>query len=148
MKNQRGFTLVEMLATIVIFTIISLFIFNVFISSNKQYTQQVDNQDQLFDLTYALKLVTKDIRKSTSFEQSTMKFSVLKAVKFQYEYNQSTKTVSRIEYTNSGLPNKAVIANNISQFELIYNTSKDSILFKLTNSNGQKIENTLYFRGD
>lgn len=65
-KNMRGMTLVEILAVTVITSIIAILVFSLIQSSIKQQIQQTKETGDLNDITYALKVVTKDIRRSTS----------------------------------------------------------------------------------
>lgn len=60
--NQKGFTLVELLATLVILTIISILLFSVINNGKSQFTDQTRTNKELSEVSYALKLMTKDIR--------------------------------------------------------------------------------------
>jgi len=63
LKNQDGLTLFEVLATLVIMSIIALTLFSVITTSKDQHNKQSDANKQVNDASYALKLITKDIRK-------------------------------------------------------------------------------------
>lgn len=63
-KNNRGMTLIEVLATLVITAIVAILIFNIIQSSTKQKFLQTREADNLYNVTYALKVITKDIRRS------------------------------------------------------------------------------------
>lgn len=60
--NQKGITLVELLATLVILTIISILLFSIINNGNSQFTDQSKTNKGLSEISYALKIMTKDIR--------------------------------------------------------------------------------------
>lgn len=61
-KNERGLTLVELLATFVIGTILISMIFGVHVMIQKQYSKEKDNIQYILDVTTVAKAITKDIR--------------------------------------------------------------------------------------
>ena len=64
MKNEKGFTLVEVLAVIVILAIVGSILFNLLTSSNKEYKSQVDDTTNLNELSFIMKEITRDFRKT------------------------------------------------------------------------------------
>lgn len=62
--NQKGLTLVELLAVIVIMSILFVLISNIQFTSSEQYMVQTEKNNQLTDLSYTLKVLTKDLRKT------------------------------------------------------------------------------------
>lgn len=64
MNNEKGLTLVEVLAVIVIGTLLLILISNTHLFGQKQYKIQSEKAAGLYDVTYALKVITKEIRKS------------------------------------------------------------------------------------
>lgn len=67
-KNKYGMTLIEVLAVTVITSIVAILVFGIIQSSVKQQAQQTKEASNLNDITYALKMITKDIRRSTNAE--------------------------------------------------------------------------------
>lgn len=67
-KNKQGLTLIEVLAVTVIISIVAILIFSIIQSSLELRSKQTKETNELFDITYALKLVTKDIRRSIAAE--------------------------------------------------------------------------------
>ncbi|SEM51711.1 Type IV pilin N-term methylation site GFxxxE [Paenisporosarcina quisquiliarum] len=63
-NNEKGITLVELLAAVVLASIVMLLVFSVLMSGTKQYKNQLEKNNQLTDISYALKMITKDIRKT------------------------------------------------------------------------------------
>ncbi len=67
LKNENGLGLIEILATLVILTIITLFFTSILQSSNKEKIDQQTATKQLTNTTYSLKVITKDFRRATEF---------------------------------------------------------------------------------
>lgn len=63
-RNEKGVTLVEMLAAISITALIVLMITSTHIFVQNQFNNQRQELDQINDLTYVLKLITNDFRKT------------------------------------------------------------------------------------
>lgn len=64
LKNNRGITLVELLAVIVIGSILIILISNIHVFGHKQSNKQSEKSASLFDVSYAAKVITKEIRKA------------------------------------------------------------------------------------
>lgn len=63
-RNEKGVTLVEMLAAISITALIVVMITSTHIFVQNQFNNQRQELDQINDLTYVLKLITNDFRKT------------------------------------------------------------------------------------
>lgn len=63
-RNEKGVTLVEILAVLVISSLIIVLIFSVFSTGRKQYDFQTDKAEQLDDVRLAAKVITKEIRQA------------------------------------------------------------------------------------
>lgn len=63
-NNERGITLVELLAAIVLASIVMILIYSVLMTGTKQYKSQFDKNKQVTEISYTLKMITKDIRKT------------------------------------------------------------------------------------
>lgn len=66
LKNKKGLTLIEVLATTAIISFIAILIFSIIQSSIDQRVKQTKETRDLFDISYALKVVTKDIRRAVN----------------------------------------------------------------------------------
>lgn len=62
MTNERGVTLVELLAAIVIISIVFIFLISIQVIIQNQYKKEMKNTGQLTDITIAMKSITKDLR--------------------------------------------------------------------------------------
>lgn len=114
-KNQYGLTLVEVLATFMVMSIITLTLFSVITSSSDQHNKQRDVNKQINDASYALKLITKDIRKypnnivanNTSLSISIDSDSTEKIV---YSFEDTTETINK---------NGVLLVSDIEVFKVI-----------------------------
>jgi len=106
-KQQQGFTLVEVLAVVVIISIISVLLFRILNSSVSTHQKQTTKNRNLQDTSYALKLITKDFRKAQAFDPDSYTFTASDGT--TQAYALSNNTITR---------NGEVIATNIEDFEL------------------------------
>lgn len=139
MPNERGLTLIEVLATIILLFIISAFVFNFIITSKEEHNAQAASNQELFDNTYILKLLTKDIRKSTHADLITANEFIFKnqdgSTSFKYKYEPLSKSIFR---------NEDLIASNIQNLQILLNGNSIELL--ITNTKGIKFQTTLHFR--
>lgn len=137
-KDNNGLTLVEVLAVVVILSIISISVMNILINSSKTHNNQVIENQQLMDVTYVAKVLTKDIRKSIQYVKlgDNSHFKIISHgtnEEYHYEYNSSTKEIYR---------NGVLIAEHIIEFSV-----NENLEIKIVSEKGQAIETKLYFRG-
>lgn len=102
-KTQKGITLVELLAAIVLTSIVMLLVYSVVMTGTKQYNSQLEKNDQLTDISYALKLITKDIRKTENPQLISSSEIELNGI----NYSQNGSTITR---------NGVIIARAIEDF--------------------------------
>lgn len=133
-KNERGLTLVELLAAIVIGSIIMIFVTSILTQSLNEQKRQTSNNKQHTEMRYVLKLITKDMRKSTTFDGN--KFTSLNNSDVAtYKFDEDNHLITR---------NDVVIASNINDFKLTNKTS--SVRIEIESLNGNSIDTELYFR--
>lgn len=161
MKNEKGFTLVEVLAVVVILAIVGSILFNLLTSSNKEYKSQVDDTTNLNELSFIMKEITRDFRKSklVNIENNQVIFKTTE--------NEQEKVIATYTKTDdntlskNGSPYQTKIdsfcvqsteepsvgtkdcMNNAADKE---KTSK-GIYVNIENINGKRVETTLYSRG-
>ncbi|WP_368633950.1 type II secretion system protein [Kurthia gibsonii] len=162
MKNEKGFTLVEVLAVIVILTIVGSILFNLLTSSNKEYKSQVDDTTNLNELSFIMKEITRDFRKTKIVDIQTNQ------VVFKTKENNQEKIIATYTKTddNTLSKNGAPYQTKIRSFCVqstkepskststsdCLSTSKtpsaqEGIYLKIENTNGKSVETTLYSRG-
>lgn len=64
--NSRGLTLVEVLAVLVLLSLVTLLIISVLSFGQKNYSTQQGQVQKQQDLTYVTKLITKEVRQAKS----------------------------------------------------------------------------------
>ncbi|MDE4085035.1 prepilin-type N-terminal cleavage/methylation domain-containing protein [Planococcus maritimus] len=62
MLNDRGISLVELLAVLAIGSIILSLVIGIMVNGQKTYSQQTHSAEQLTELRYAIKVITKEVR--------------------------------------------------------------------------------------
>ena len=161
MKNEKGFTLVEVLAVIVILAIVGSILFNLLTSSNKEYKSQVDDTTNLNELSFIMKEITRDFRKSKIVDIQNNQV-VFKTKENNQEKVIATYTKTGDTLSKNGSPYQTKIGSFCVQStkeplkstseEDCLSTSKtpsaqEGIYLKIENTNGKRVETTLYSRG-
>lgn len=138
--NQKGVTLIETLAVTIIVALISSLILSILVNSNNTNMKQVKATNNLTDASFVLKVVTKDVRKTSTISiednQSTLNNGPDSSEQFIYSFDTDTGTLLR---------NGQVLVDNLKNFELSGGGNMVSI--KVDTHSGQSINTTIYFRG-
>lgn len=160
MKNEKGFTLVEVLAVIVILAIVGAILFNLLTSSNKEYKSQVDDTTNLNELSFIMKEITRDFRKTKIVDIQTNQV-VFKTTENEEEKVIATYTKTGDTLSKNGSPYQTKIGSfcvqsteepSVGTQDCMNNaagkekTSK-GIYVNIKNINGKRVETTLYSRG-
>lgn len=159
MKNEKGFTLVEVLAVIVILAIVSAILFNLLTSSNKEYKSQVDDTTNLNELSFIMKEITRDFRKTKIVDIQNNQV-VFKTKENNQEKVIATYTKTGDTLSKNGSPYQTKIRSFCVQSTKepskstsdCLSTSKtpsaqEGIYLNIENTNGKRVETTLYSRG-
>ena len=120
LKHQRGMTLVETVAVLVIIGFLSLLLLNTLTGSSSQYSDQLQENTQIHDISYVLKVVTKEIRmtNATNIEE------IDNGIRFKNtDTNYQLDTTTHSIYKYIGDPNTfddddEVVANHIHTFNI------------------------------
>lgn len=115
LKNNYGLTLLEVLATCVLTSLITLSLFSIIVASRDQHNKQSDVNKQINDVSYALKLITKDIRKYPSniiTNNTSLSISIDSDTteNIVYSFEDSAKTINK-----NGVP----LVSDIEFFKVI-----------------------------
>lgn len=161
MKNEKGFTLVEVLAAIVILAIVGSILFNLLTSSNKEYKSQVDDTTNLNELSFIMKEITRDFRKTKIVDIQTNQ------VVFKTKENNQEKVIATYTKTGDTLrkngspyqtkirsfcvqstkePSKRTSTSDCPSTSKIP-SAQEGIYLNIENTNGKRVETTLYSRG-
>lgn len=141
-KKQQGFTLIEVLAATIIAALVSILIIGILVNSSNTNIKQIKANKNLTDASYILKVITKDIRKTTRVDQVDNTFTFTNesssAGPFIYTFDKASHTLYR---------NNEVLAVGLKKF-VIPNTSTVSVPIEIETESQQSISTTLYFRSD
>lgn len=145
LNNEKGLTLVEVLAVTVIGAIVMVLIFSVQLFGQKQYKHQTEKTGQLYDVTYAAKIVTKEIRESEKVKVNTNMHKEFLSLTLTKESGSTTTLELK---NNSLLNNGSPLVKGISKFEIAYKNNMLVINLESIDKNGEKekIETELYVR--
>ncbi len=143
--NQQGLTLVEVLAVIIILSIIFTFIFSIMNSSISQHSEQGKEVQQIQSGAFVLKQITKDMRKSYRIEidsENANKYYLYNKEKllYQYEYTSNNELLRTDENNDV-----TVVGKNIESFFISTdNEGKEATIF--FEINGKEYRTTINFR--
>ena len=141
-KNDAGFTLVELLASLAILSMIISLIGSVTMFGIKQYDTQTSAASQSNDYSYALSVLSKEVRSAEKVVISEGSISVDGTVFFQDESRLIKKTNTEQE----------VLAENVKSggFQIVKNADKTiadkTINITLESVKQKMYETTIYLR--
>lgn len=139
-RNDKGITLVELLAVLAIGGIVMVLLMSIFSNGQNQYSSQTAKAEQLNDIRYAAKVITKEIRKAD------------KVISKQDEIILGESTPVKFEKVNGEiLKNGTPLISNVSIFTIRKVTSTDRnmvINIESTDNKGKKqsIRTVIYIR--
>lgn len=141
--NERGMTLLEVLAVTVIVTIVSTVLLSIFTNGKTSSDKQMKSSVQLADATYILKVVTKDTRKSTEMMTKDLDDCTeyiftnnQNNQKYDYKFCRNNQTIER---------DNEIIAVNVLDFKI--KDKRSHIMIDITMPNNKPFSSTIYFRG-
>lgn len=105
MLNDRGISLVELLAVLAIGSIILSLIIGIMVNGQKTYSQQTHSAEQLTELRYAIKVITKEVRSAEKITISENRLVVQSGgrIVFELRNDQLWQDVSVLAERISGL---------------------------------------------
>lgn len=142
-KDQKGVTLVELLAVLVLLSLIGLMIFGVYFSGKKEYDIQKEKTEHQENIQFVMKYLTKEIRKENNFRV------------FDDDVLEIKKETGTDIYRRKGttlFKNSEAFSENIKDFKV---ESSDGKALKIKvvsddklnrNSDAKKIETTIVIR--
>lgn len=129
-SSQKGLTLIELLASIVIFFIVSLLVFNIVYSSTKQNHEQSNEATQINNAAYLLKQITKDIRKTNNVETKLIDAQTTYIFKNSNPSQGSSPYIAEYMYDvneKALYRNSSVLVNNVENFSLSVIDTDDEV---------------------
>lgn len=132
--NNKGFTLLELMIGLIVFTLIGAGLTTIFVSGLKFYSEEKSQVENQFSVTEISTLFEKDIRQTISVTSSLNCLNLIGDTNtIQYCINPSTKTLSR---------NTNVIGHGINTFTVLIQGNQVKITLK-TDPDLRLTENTL-----
>lgn len=137
LKNENGFTLVELLASLAILSMIISLIGSVTMFGIKQYDTQTTAASQSNDYTYALTVLSKEVRSAEKVEISEGSISVDGIVFVQ----DGSRLIKK---TNA---DQEILAEDVKSggFQIVKNANK-TIVITLESAKQKIYETTIYLR--
>ncbi len=143
-KDERGITLVELLAVLAILSIILLLVGSAHIFGQRQYFEQSETIDHQGDVRLIMSQLTTDVRKVTVNEGASTSDNS----------GVFTLTLGANVYTHEGTTlkrNGVILSENISTFEWSSTTNETANKIKIESVLDDKdkrasLETVLYFR--
>ncbi len=139
LNNEKGLTLVEILAVIIIGSLIMLLISNVHLFGQKQYKSQSEKSRHLYDVTYAAKVITKEIRKAdekgiANVGSKSEHIKLTDAI--EYKYNSANKSIE--------IKNGTILVKDIKKF--VISRSGSQIDLEIISVTGEKVKTKIVLR--
>lgn len=110
-KSEKGLTLVELLAAVVLAALAMAIVYGLLMTGNKQYKNQIEKNNQLTDISYVLKIITKDIRKSVGPKKIDTNEIDLDGINYLFDGNAIKR-------------NGVIVASSIDNFHVEVNNNK------------------------
>lgn len=129
-KNERGMTLLEVVAVTIIASIIVIFLVSFLSNTMNLHDKQETETKELFDKSYALKIITKDARRAETFIDGEDAF-ILAENGEKIVYKNEAGILSRYVYDPADATSpisQQTIGSNIQKFELESSGNELSIL--------------------
>ncbi|WP_162880788.1 PilW family protein [Paraliobacillus sediminis] len=137
-KNEKGMTLIELLAALALMSIIIALIGSAHIFGQKQYRNQTEEINYQEQVRYVMATITKEIRSTEADQVSVISENEITIGTNSYEL------VQPIFYKNS-----TVLSDQISDFNIVEKDGKLEILISsLQNRNGkiETLSTVIYLR--
>ncbi|HJF32401.1 MAG TPA: prepilin-type N-terminal cleavage/methylation domain-containing protein [Sporosarcina psychrophila] len=139
LRSEKGLSLVEVLAVIIIGSLIMLLISNIHLFGQKQYKSQSEKSRHLYDVTYAAKVITKEIRKADEKGIANVgsKSDHIKLTdSIEYKYNSADKTIENKDRT--------ILVKDIEKF--VVSRSDSQIKLEIISKTGEKVKTNIVLR--
>ncbi|VEI07932.1 prepilin-type N-terminal cleavage/methylation domain-containing protein [Kurthia zopfii] len=150
MRNNKGFTLTEVLVVLVLLTVITTAFWNLLSTSSKDYQSQTKNANSLNELSYIAKLMTRDFRKSVSLQIAGDTFKVgnmnYKVVNNQIE-RDSEMFQTKFQKICIGNPKSKKSIGCSNELPSYKKNSADSLYIHLIDVEGNEVKTMIYERG-
>lgn len=134
--DEKGITLVELLAVLAIGAFLILIVSNILSGVYKQYRVQEGEAGEIFDITYAAKVITRDFRMAEEIvvdernKDIDLKFTKPDSTEVIYSYNSDEEIIYRNSTEFIRGINKFIVTDNKNNSFEIELKSKDGKVIK------------------
>lgn len=140
-NNERGITLVELLAALSILSVVILLAGSIHLFGQRQFITQTDSANQANDFSYAMTVMTTELRKQKP-ENVEVTPGIIKINNEDSFYQEGNKL--------KGLGTN--IAESVSRFNPVMLEDKTGVEISIESTNqmaaNKKYQTTIYFRGE
>lgn len=133
LSDEKGFTLVELLATLALFSVIIGLVGSVVMFGMKQYDRQTDSASQSNDYAYSMALLSKEIRKAEKVTISEGSITIDDNITYS---QQGTQLLG-----NDG----QIISDDVKEI-LFESINNNNISIKLISNTGKEYQTTIHLR--
>jgi len=137
LRNENGLSLAELLATLVVGSLIVVFIVSIHILIQKQYSSQSESAQQLTDVTIAVKAITKDIRSLDIDYKNRNSSTITFTNGTQYSLDENSNILKK---------NDVDYIYEIKNFNVDIDQNKKSVILKIESVSGKNIETEIIIR--
>lgn len=128
-RNEKGVTLIELLAVLIISSLIMSLIIGAVINSQRTYISQTNAAEQLAEIRYAVKVITKEVRKAERIKVEENKLTI----------DHDTRLVIK-QQNGEVRQNSSVLATRIDALKFAVDGRLLSISIATEETNGKKQE--------
>lgn len=141
-KDEKGFTLVELLASLALLSIVILLVGSVHLFGQKQFQAQSYSANQANDVAYSLNMLSRELRRAESVKVEEGIYNIDN--NSYYKFNSKDHEL---------IKDTEVIAENIIEFNIKLTDNNEGVVVTIeTNSfmtnDGKSYQTTIYFRRD
>lgn len=145
-KNIKGFTLIELIIALAIFSVVVFMAFSILVFGNKSFSNGTDRSDVQFDFRMTSSFITDELRNATEVQiLSTM--PATPTTGYNYIYISGKKIISVKNGTSTNKTDAVVDTPVNSLFKITKLANNNNILeFNLMNTkNNVSIDSKVYF---
>src|SRR5690625_5981783 len=95
LTNEKGLTLVELLATISIASLLIIMITSAHVLVQNQFNQQQENIEEINNISYVLKQITNDFRRANPDDIGEVSDHSIKLGDIEYKWDEEGKTIQK-----------------------------------------------------
>lgn len=138
-ENEAGITLVELLAAISILSIVILLAGSVHMFGQRQFIDQTKSASQENDISYAMTVMSTDLRKLSKGEINKLADSSIETDRYSYKFNLEKKQLEKGD---------TILVEGVtgSFTKLLKEEKIEGVQITISSGNSKEFKTTIYFR--